>query len=118
MGDEVWCPKKPRFIVDTCEKCSDDRQFKNGEIVFNQRLGLAYSVEEIVEVLNQQGLFSDYFYELIQEKIWYCQAKYHKTDDEKYKIEEECLKKLREDTYSNSSIFKYSNYLKEYLENE
>ena len=47
-----WDPNEPRFIVEDCPKCSDDRQFKNGKCVYNQRLGFCYSVEEIVEVLN------------------------------------------------------------------
>lgn len=50
-----WNPDEPRFIVETCKQCSDDRQFKNSKCVFNQRLGFAYSVDEIVEVLNALG---------------------------------------------------------------
>lgn len=50
-----WNPDEPRFIVKTCKYCSDDRQFKNSKCVFNQRLGFAYSVDEIVEVLNTLG---------------------------------------------------------------
>ena len=49
-----WDPDEPRFIVEDCPMCGDDRQFKNGKCVFNQRLGFAYSVEEIVEVLNNE----------------------------------------------------------------
>ena len=48
----TWNPDEPRFVVMDCPQCSDDRQFKNGRCVYNQRLGFAYSVEEIVEVLN------------------------------------------------------------------
>ena len=55
-----WDPDEPRFIVDTCGKCSDDRQFKNGKVVFNQRLGFAYSVDEIVEVLNNKDVEDDF----------------------------------------------------------
>lgn len=51
-----WDPDEPRFVVEECEKCSDDRQFKNGKVVFNQRLGFAYSVDEIVEVLNNKDV--------------------------------------------------------------
>lgn len=47
-----WDPNEPRFIVTECPRCGDDRQFKNGEVVFNQRINMAYSVNEIVEVLN------------------------------------------------------------------
>lgn len=49
-----WNPNEPRFVVKDCHpQVSDDRQFKNGKCVFNQRLGFAYSVDEIVEVLNR-----------------------------------------------------------------
>lgn len=54
-----WNPNEPRFIVEDCPQCGDDRQFKNGKVVFNQRLKLAYSVDEIVEVLNASGDFND-----------------------------------------------------------
>jgi len=49
----TWNPDEPRFIIADCPKCDDDRQFKNGESVYNQRLGFSYSVSEIVEVLNK-----------------------------------------------------------------
>ena len=48
-----WNPNEPRFIVkESNEGIADERGFKNGKCVFNQRLGFAYSVDEIVEVLN------------------------------------------------------------------
>ena len=48
-----WNPNEPRFIVkDSNPRIADNRGFKNGKCVFNQRLGFAYSVEEIVEILN------------------------------------------------------------------
>ena len=48
-----WNPDEPRFIVEKAtEHTENSRVFKNGECVYNQRLGFAYSVEEIVEVLN------------------------------------------------------------------
>ena len=54
----TWDPDEPRFIVKECEKCSDDRAFKNNKCVYNQRLGFAYSVDEIVEVLNNEDDFN------------------------------------------------------------
>ena len=47
-----WNPNEPRFIVTECEECSDDKVFQNNKCVFNQRLGLAYSIDDIVEILN------------------------------------------------------------------
>lgn len=48
-----WNPNEPRFVVETCDyRIAEDREFRNNTCVFNQRLGFAYSVEEIVEVLN------------------------------------------------------------------
>ncbi len=129
-----WKPRRPRFIVEECDKCSNDRVFKNGKIVYNQNLGMAYSVDEIVEVLNND-YFSDYLFELLQEKIWYCQAKKKELHDkkvanwehddetvfacvhweEKYTFLEEELKKLRDECHNYSSIFKYTDFLKEYI---
>ena len=53
-----WDPDEPRFIVEECPQCSDDRAFKNNKCVYNQRLGFAYSVDEIVEVLNNEDDFN------------------------------------------------------------
>lgn len=50
-----WNPEEPRFIVKDCAECNKDRQFMNGKVVYNQRLGFAYSVDEIVEALNSLG---------------------------------------------------------------
>ena len=51
-----WNPDEPRFIVKNCEyNIAEDKEFRNNTCVFNQRLGFAYSVEEIVEVLNNMG---------------------------------------------------------------
>ena len=47
-----WNPDDPRFVVEECPRCSDDRVYKNDKCVYNQRLGFAYSVDELVEVLN------------------------------------------------------------------
>lgn len=55
-----WDPDEPRFIVKECEECSDDRAFKNNKCVFNRRLGFAYSVDEIVEVLNNNDVEDDF----------------------------------------------------------
>lgn len=112
---KTWKPKRPRFIVDECKQCSNDRKFQNGKCVYNQNLGMAYSVDEIVEVFNLSGESDDYLFELMQEKIWYCQAMYHKTSDKRYKIEEECLKTLRDERHNRNSIFKYTDFLKEYI---
>lgn len=62
-----WNPDEPRFIVETCKQCSDDRQFKNSKCVFNQRLGFAYSVDEIVEVLNALGDENEQLKQLVDE---------------------------------------------------
>lgn len=119
MKDKKWKPVKPRFIVDVDERgmVSKDRVFKNGKVVYNQNLGMVYSVDEIVEVLNLTGESDDYLFDLLQAKIWYCQGMYNDTGDEKYKIEEECLKTLRDERYDRSSIIKYNDYLeKRFLE--
>jgi len=113
---KYWKPRRDRFVVVECERCSDDRAFKDNTSVYNQNLDMAYNAEEIVEVLNNNGYDSDYLTELLQFKIWYCQAKYRKTKDDKYLLEEECLKKLREEVYHKDSIFQYVDYLKEYKE--
>ena len=47
-----WNPDEPRFIIKECPRCGDDRKFINGKCVYNQRLGFCYSVDELVEVLN------------------------------------------------------------------
>lgn len=60
-----WDPNEPVFIKKECPQCGEDRQFQTGEVVFNQRLGLAYSVDEIVEVLNTLRTFEDEAKELI-----------------------------------------------------
>ncbi|MBQ2613522.1 MAG: hypothetical protein IJG19_06590 [Methanobrevibacter sp.] len=51
-----WNPDEPRFKVTECPLCGEDRAFKNNKCVYNQRLGFAYSVDEIVEVLNNTEL--------------------------------------------------------------
>lgn len=54
-----WNPNDPVFVKEECQRCGEDRQFKNGEVVYNQRLGLAYSVDDIVEVLNTMRSWED-----------------------------------------------------------
>ena len=51
-----WSPNEPRFIVeDAHDGLADDRAFKNGKCVYNQRLGIVYTVEYIVDALNELG---------------------------------------------------------------
>ena len=101
-----------RFIVSDAKGISDDRKFANGKCIYNTRLGMAYSADEAVEVLNSLGTFGDFLSELIQTKIWYCQGMFKDTGDEKYLIEEQCLKILRDESYDRSSYEKYAEYLK------
>ena len=55
-----WDSNEPRFVVkESNDGIAEDRGFKNGECVYNQRLGFAYSVDEIVEVLNALGDVED-----------------------------------------------------------
>ena len=59
---------RERFIVSDAEGISDDRKFANGKCIYNTRLGMAYSADEAVEVLNSLGTFGDFLSELIQKK--------------------------------------------------
>lgn len=56
----TWNPNEPRFIVQEVGELdvSDDRVFRNGKCVYNQRLGFAYNVEEIVDALNKPSASS------------------------------------------------------------
>lgn len=76
-----WSKDSPRFRVDECSRCGDDRQFKNGKVVYNQRLGMAYSVDEIVEVFNTIGMSLDN-QSIIREK--YLNLKNGFTDDKTF----------------------------------
>ena len=76
-----WDKDSPRFRVETCSRCGDDRQFKNGKVVYNQRLGMAYSVDEIVEVFNTVGMSLDNK-SIIREK--YLNLKNGFTDDKTF----------------------------------
>lgn len=51
------------------EYTEDSRTFKNGLCVYNNRLGFAYSVSEIVEVLNSLVEYKDLITELFDNKI-------------------------------------------------
>lgn len=62
----TWDPNAPVFIKEKCPRCGQDRQFKTGEVVYNQRLNLAYSVDDIVEVLNAMRTWEDKAKQLIQ----------------------------------------------------
>ena len=51
-----WNPDEPRFSVeDAHDELADDRAFKNGKCVYNQRLGIVYTVEYVVDALNDLG---------------------------------------------------------------
>lgn len=112
---------KPRFIVDEGhDRVAPERIFRNGKVVFNTRLGFAYSVDEIVEVLNQMGKYQDRVYELMQNKIWYAQGMYRRTGEEEFKVLEETLKELREELYEpKASSERYEEFLRDwYLANK
>ena len=62
--------KKDFFEVEPADEYTEDsRTFKNGLCVYNNRLGMAYSVTEIVEVLNSLVEYKDLISELFDEKI-------------------------------------------------
>ena len=62
--------KKDFFEVEPADEYTEDsRTFKNGLCVYNNRLGMAYSVTEIVEVLNSLVEYKDLVSELFDEKI-------------------------------------------------
>lgn len=63
-----WNPNEPRFVVaDATESLSDNRKFVNGKCVENQRLKIVYSVEDIVEVLNDYEEFEKEYKKLEKE---------------------------------------------------
>lgn len=51
------------------EYTEDSRTFKNGLCVYNNRLGMAYSVTEIVEVLNSLHEMQDLIIQLFDARI-------------------------------------------------
>lgn len=95
--------KKERFIVDEAgDFCADERKFKNGKCVYNQIMGFAYSVDEIVEVLNNDDYY-DRVMDLMQNKIWYMQGMFQRTGLKKYKYMENTLMELRDELYEPES---------------
>ena len=68
LHDKLY--KKDTFEVEPADEYTEDsRTFKNGLCVYNNRLGFAYSVTEIVEVLNSLVEYKDLVSELFDEKI-------------------------------------------------
>ncbi len=62
--------EKDFFEVEPASEYTEDsRQFKNGLCVFNNRLGMAYSVTEIVEVLNGLHEMQDLILEIFDARI-------------------------------------------------
>lgn len=68
LHDKLYA--KDTFEVEPADEYTEDsRTFKNGLCVYNNRLGFAYSVTEIVEVLNSLVEYKDLVSELFDEKI-------------------------------------------------
>ena len=68
LHDKLYA--KDTFEVEPADDYTEDsRQFKNGLCVYNNRLGFAYSVTEIVEVLNSLVEYKDLVSNLFDEKI-------------------------------------------------
>ena len=68
LHDKLY--KRDTFEVEPAgEYTEDSRQFKNGLCVYNNRLGMAYSVTELVEVLNSLVEYKDLVSNLFDEKI-------------------------------------------------
>lgn len=106
---------KPVFIVLPGGEAEDSRVFRNDTCVFNSRLGMAYSSEEIVEVLNQRDYY-DNVMNLMQDKIWYMQGMYRRTNNSVYKNTEEVLRELRKELYEPyNSDKKYANMLEQWF---
>ena len=103
------------FKLKKCTKCSEDRQFKNGLCVFNNTIGMAYSADEIVEVLNKDDYYSK-IHDLLQNKIWYHEHMYNETGDDFHKHSVIILRELRDESYEpyhHSS--KYGEYLEKWF---
>lgn len=106
---------KKKFIVDDARGASDDRAFRNGKVVFNKTLGFAYSVDEIVEVLNNDHYY-DRVMDLIQNRIWYAHGMYQRTKEDCFRVIELLLKELREELYEPECYSKkYADVLKQWL---
>ena len=68
LHDKLYA--KDTFEVEPADEYTEDsRTFKNGLCVYNNRLGFAYSVTEIVEVLNSLTEYKDLISELFDKKI-------------------------------------------------
>ena len=68
LHDKLYA--KDTFEVEPADEYTEDsRTFKNGLCVYNNRLGMAYSVTEIVEVLNSLVEYKDLVSNLFDEKI-------------------------------------------------
>ena len=68
LHDKLYA--KDSFEVEPAgEYTEDSRTFKNGLCVYNNRLGFAYSVSEIVEVLNGLHEMQDLILELFDARI-------------------------------------------------
>ena len=68
LHDKLYA--KDTFEVEPADEYTEDsRTFKNGLCVYNNRLGFAYSVTEIVEVLNSLVEYKDLVSDLFDEKI-------------------------------------------------
>lgn len=103
------------FIVDDARGASDDRVFRNGKVVFNKTLGFAYSVDEIVEVLNNDHYY-DRVMDLIQNRIWHAHGMYQRTKEDRFRVIELLLKELREELYEPECYSKkYADVLKQWF---
>lgn len=111
----MCCSKKKFFVhkVDPDWK-QKDRVFKNNKVVYNNDLGHIYSVDEIVEVLNNDSFYSDLF-TFIQFKIWYMESQlFEKGENVILKAEIQFLRDLREEMVEPiSNAKKYSKLLRE-----
>lgn len=87
----TWDPNEPRFrVAEATEHISDDRVFKNGKCVENQRLKIVYSVDDIVDVLNR--------YEDLEKES--------KDKDKEIKILHERIRILREEIQSTVYVLR------------
>ena len=106
---------KPLFVLLSGGKAADNRVFRNDTCVFNTRLGMVYSGEEIVEVLNQRDYYSKVM-DLMQDKIWYMQGMYNRTGNNIYKNTEQILQELRDELYEPyNSDKKYADILEQWF---
>lgn len=52
MNNPTFNPSTPTYAVKDCPQCRPDKRFQNGEAVYNARMGIAYTAEDIVTALN------------------------------------------------------------------